>query len=76
MRFQEHTDVYKENISSIRVFCSYLNHKKHILVRFMLQTRKSPWLGVSPNHNRQIEANKAITYDLASIASLYNSLCL
>jgi len=28
MRFQEHTDVYKENISSIRVFCSYLNHKK------------------------------------------------
>jgi len=42
----------------------------------MLKTRKSPWLGVSPNHNRQIEANKAITYDLASIASLYNSLCL
>jgi len=42
----------------------------------MLKTRKSPWLGVSPNHNRQIEANKAITYDLAGIASLYNSLCL
>lgn len=37
----------------------------------MLKTRKIltiyilTWLGVSPNHNRQIEANKAITYDLA-----------